>query len=105
VVEQCSKEGFYGDVSAQLEAKEGCDVYGSLTVDKIPGNLHLAPGHAVQHAAAHVSDVVAFTVSTFNVSHTVKKLVFGEPYPVSVWVVGGGEGGGAVTPSTRRRNA
>ena len=28
----------------QLEAKEGCNVYGHMEVPKVAGNIHFAPG-------------------------------------------------------------
>jgi len=78
-IEQCSREGFYGDVTAQLAAREGCNVYGHLLVPKVPGNVHFAPGHGLQHAYAHTHDLVAFTHGSFNISHRVNALSFG-PY-------------------------
>ena len=36
-VEQCAREGFYGDVSEQLKAAEGCNLYGYLEAPKVDG--------------------------------------------------------------------
>lgn len=80
-VEQCNREGFYGDISSQLENGEGCNVYGHLEVPKVPGTFHFAPGHGMQHAYSHVHDLVSFTYSSFNVSHAVNFLSFGPYYP------------------------
>lgn len=80
-VEQCKSEGFYGDVNAQVAAKEGCNVYGHLEVPKVPGNLHFAPSHSVQHAYTQVQDLLAFTLNNFNISHRVNMLSFGPYYP------------------------
>lgn len=46
-VEQCEREGFAGDVTSQLTAGEGCNVYGHLEVPKVAGNVHFAPGHGM----------------------------------------------------------
>jgi endoplasmic reticulum-Golgi intermediate compartment protein 3 len=81
-VEQCKREGFFGDITAQATAKEGCNVYGHLEVPKVPGNLHFAPSHSVQHAYSQVQDLMAFTLSTFNISHRINSLSFGPYYPV-----------------------
>lgn len=80
-VEQCKKEGFYGDVSAQLLGREGCDVFGHVEVPKVAGNVHFAPGHGMQHAYAHVHDLLSFTLQSFNISHTVRSLSFGAYVP------------------------
>jgi len=81
-VEQCKREGFFGDVSAQVSAREGCNVYGHLEVPKVPGNLHFAPAHSVQHAYGQISDLMAFTLNTFNISHRINALSFGPYYSV-----------------------
>lgn len=38
---------------------------------------------ALQHAYAHVHDLVSFTHSAFNISHTINSLSFGDYFPVS----------------------
>jgi hypothetical protein len=84
-VEQCKREGFAGDLAAQAEAHEGCNVYGHLEVPKVPGNLHFAPSHALthpQHDGQHAQEPVPFTLAAFNVSHRVNSLSFGPYYPV-----------------------
>ncbi len=75
-VEQCEREGFAGDVSRQLEAHEGCNVYGHLDVPKVAGNVHFAPGQGLggQHAA--------MAPGAFNISHVVHSLSFGDYFPV-----------------------
>ena len=55
-----------------------------MEVPKVQGNMHFAPGHGVQHAFAHVHDVVAFAQSAFNISHVVNSLSFGEYFPVRI---------------------
>jgi endoplasmic reticulum-Golgi intermediate compartment protein 3 len=57
-------------------------VYGHLEVPKVAGNVHFAPGHGVQHAYAHVHDLVSFTHSAFNISHVINSLSFGDYFPV-----------------------
>ena len=104
-VAQCEKEGFYGDVSAQMAAGEGCNLYGFLEVPLVPGNFHFAPGHAMQHAYNHVHDLVQFAHEAFNASHTVNSVAFtaageaAEPAAGSAGAAGasaGAAGGGSV---------
>jgi hypothetical protein len=78
-VTQCEQEGFYGDVTAQLGAREGCNAYGSLEVPKVPGSFHFGPSQSMQNTYQHVSDLIAFTYGAFNISHRVNALSFG-PY-------------------------
>ena len=84
-VSQCESEGFYGDVTAQMDRLEGCNVYGSLLVPKVPGSFHFGPSSEMQQAYQSVTDVIGFTFGAFNVSHKVNVLSFG-PY-----VPGGGK--------------
>ena len=99
-VAQCEKEGFYGDVSAQMAAAEGCNLYGFLEVPLVPGNFHFAPGHAMQHAYNHVHDLVQFAHEAFNSSHTVNSIAFTaageEPHAPAAGAAAAaaGEGGG-----------
>ena len=78
-VTQCEQEGFYGDVTTQLGAREGCNAYGSLEVPKVPGSFHFGPSQSMQNTYQHVSDLIAFTYGAFNISHRVNALSFG-PY-------------------------
>jgi hypothetical protein len=80
-VEQCAREGFYGDVSEQLKAAEGCNLYGYLEAPKVNGNFHFAPGHGLQHAYSHVHDLVSFAFDSFNITHRMNALSFGVYYP------------------------
>jgi hypothetical protein len=68
-VTQCEQEGFYGDVSAQLGAREGCNAYGSLEVPKVPGSFHFGPGPSLQYSYQTINDLVAFAYNSFNVTH------------------------------------
>lgn len=78
-VEQCKREG-YAEKLLETDG-EGCNIYGALLVNKVAGNFHLAPGRSFQQGAAHVHDLTPFTGRTFDLTHTVHSLSFGEPYP------------------------
>ncbi|KAI3996392.1 hypothetical protein MKX01_026860 [Papaver californicum] len=50
-------------------------------VNKVAGNFHFAPGKSFQQANVHVHDVTAFQKDSFNISHKINKLSFGESFP------------------------
>jgi len=78
-IEQCAREGW----SEKLEAQkgEGCQVYGQLSVNKVAGNFHFAPGKSFQQQHMHVHDLQPFKQGLFNVSHSITKLSFGTEFP------------------------
>lgn len=69
------KGGFLNKIKD--EAGEGCNIYGSLEVNKVAGNFHFAPGKSFQYSGMHVHDLMAFQTENINVSHTIHKLAFG----------------------------
>jgi hypothetical protein len=98
-MEQCAREGLYGDLSLQIGDEEGCNIYDYLEVPKVPGNVHFGPSQALTSAnvalpgasnavalpggAAQRSshDMLAYTHEHFNVSHVVNSLSFGPYFP------------------------
>ncbi|KAF9610339.1 hypothetical protein IFM89_022009 [Coptis chinensis] len=65
----CKREGFLQKIKD--EVGEGCNVYGSLEVNKVAGNFHFAPGKSFQQSGVHVHDLLAFQQDSFNVVPTV----------------------------------
>jgi endoplasmic reticulum-Golgi intermediate compartment protein 3 len=80
-VSQCLQEGFSGDVKSQLEANEGCNVFGFLEVPKVNGNFHFGPGHGIQHSFGDSGELIDFTYKKFNISHKINTLSFGAYAP------------------------
>lgn len=80
--DQCKREGFVQRIKD--EEGEGCSIYGFLEVNKVGGNFHFAPGKSFQQSNMHVHDVLAFHKDSFNMSHTIHKLAFGEYFPTVV---------------------
>lgn len=64
-----------------LERHEGCRVSGQLSVNKVAGNFHFAPGHGFQNSHMHTHDLSAFRAGVFNVTHTIEHLSFGTDFP------------------------
>lgn len=71
--------------SKEMEG-EGCNVHGKVALSSGGGNLHLAPGHDLENFGEEqvfdsLQDFINQSFETFNVSHTVNKLRFGDEYP------------------------
>ncbi|CAE1330597.1 ERGIC3 [Acanthosepion pharaonis] len=78
-VEQCKREGW--DEKLKKQMNEGCQLFGTLEVNKVAGNFHFAPGKSFNQHHAHVHDLQSLGSQKFNISHKVKTLSFGDPYP------------------------
>lgn len=78
-MDQCKREGWLQKIKD--EEGEGCNVYGSLEVNKVAGNFHFAPGKSFQQSNMHVHDFLAFQKESFNVSHRINELSFGPHFP------------------------
>ncbi|KAK9478778.1 endoplasmic reticulum vesicle transporter-domain-containing protein [Lipomyces japonicus] len=80
-MEQCEREN-YPQRLKEVE-NEGCNVAGSLSVNKVVGNFHFAPGKSHTTPSMHVHDLnvyeTADVVHTF--SHRIHHLSFGQPHP------------------------
>jgi len=78
-IDQCEKEGFHNEIKEQ--EGEGCHVWGTLSVNKVAGNFHFAPGKSFQQGHMHVHDLLPFGTDKFDLSHTIHKLSFGQAFP------------------------
>ncbi|GKC08166.1 endoplasmic reticulum-Golgi intermediate compartment protein 3-like protein [Tanacetum coccineum] len=77
-IDQCKREGFVQRIKA--EEGEGCNLHGSLEVNKVAGNFHFVKSfHLANMHAHHESN--AFGDDSYNISHRINKLSFGDPYP------------------------
>ncbi|XAR62174.1 hypothetical protein NMG60_11016826 [Bertholletia excelsa] len=79
LIDQCKREGFLQRIKD--EEGEGCNIYGSLEVNKVAGNFHFAPGKSFHQSGVHVHDLLAFQRDSFNISHKINRLAFGEYFP------------------------
>ncbi|XP_022013047.1 endoplasmic reticulum-Golgi intermediate compartment protein 3 [Helianthus annuus] len=79
LIDQCKREGFLQRIKD--EDGEGCNIYGFLDVNKVAGNFHFAPGKSFQQANVHVHDLVTFHKDSFNISHKINRLAFGDHIP------------------------
>ncbi|CAO3613540.1 unnamed protein product [Mucor hiemalis] len=75
--EQCVREGWKEKTLAQ--AREGCNIHGTLEVNKIRGNFHFSAGKAFSHGGSHIHDMSSFinNQQNQNFNHRIKHLRFG----------------------------
>ncbi|CAD7696002.1 unnamed protein product [Ostreobium quekettii] len=78
-VEQCESEG--EEHRLREQQGEGCALWGSLSVNKVAGNFHFAPGRSYQRGSVHVHDLVPFQDKDIDFSHHIVSLSFGTVYP------------------------
>ncbi|KAL3814420.1 hypothetical protein ACJIZ3_015688 [Penstemon smallii] len=77
-IDQCKREGFVQKVKD--EEGEGCNIHGSLEVNKVAGSFHFAPGKSFQ-AFVNLLELFALQTESYNISHTINKLTFGDSIP------------------------
>lgn len=89
-ISQCKSEGFTQKLMDQ--SGEGCRIHGFLQVNKVQGNFHLAPGKSFQTDHMHVHDLAALSFAkSFDLSHKITHLSFGQDYPGIVNPLDGSE--------------
>ena len=78
-IEQCTREGYLDKIKEQ--ANQGCRIRGKVTVNKVAGNFHVAPGRSFQRGNAHVHDIQQYLEQGLDFSHHIEHLSFGEKIP------------------------
>ncbi|KAF9183631.1 Endoplasmic reticulum-Golgi intermediate compartment protein 3 [Haplosporangium sp. Z 767] len=94
-IEQCVREGYMEKMKEQ--ANQGCRLRGQLTVNKVAGNFHIAPGRSFQQGNMHLHDIQQYLENGLDFSHHIKHLSFGQKVPnvhnpLDDQVVNGAEG-------------
>ncbi|XP_073041506.1 uncharacterized protein [Primulina huaijiensis] len=79
LIDQCKREGFVDKVKE--EQGEGCNIHGSLEVNKVAGNFHFSPGKSFHQSNFQLLDLLAFQTENYNISHKINKLTFGDSIP------------------------
>lgn len=76
--EQCVEEKYVEHV--QENKNNGCQISGRLTVSKVIGNLHIAPGESFFMNGRHSHDLSAYFLPTlpYNFDHKFNKFSFGD---------------------------
>ncbi|CCG81010.1 Uncharacterized protein C24B11.08c [Taphrina deformans PYCC 5710] len=79
---QCKEEHYKEKLVEQ--SHEGCNIAGSLHVNKVIGNFHLAPGRSIQtqEGTVHVHDIQQFLMdpAKHSFAHQIHHLSFGPPF-------------------------
>ncbi|KAE8709826.1 Detected protein of confused Function [Hibiscus syriacus] len=79
LIDQCKREGFLQKVKDK--EGEGCNIYVSLEVNRVAGKFHFAPGKSFPQSNAHLLYFLAFQKDSFNLSHKINRLAFGDYCP------------------------
>ncbi|CAN0874949.1 Endoplasmic reticulum-Golgi intermediate compartment protein 3 [Linum grandiflorum] len=66
MIDQCKREGFIQQVNE--EVGEGCNIHGSLEVNKVAGNFHFIPGKSFHQSNMFLHDLLAIEKDSYNVS-------------------------------------
>ncbi|TYZ58277.1 hypothetical protein PybrP1_007521 [[Pythium] brassicae (nom. inval.)] len=77
--EQCLRESVAEEQLAQ--DGEGCRFRGSMLVNRVAGNFHVALGRTFHREGRLVHQFHPGQEFTFNASHVIHSLTFGEPFP------------------------
>nr|TKV96400.1 hypothetical protein SEVIR_9G426000v2 [Setaria viridis] len=78
-IDQCKREGFVQRLKD--EQGEGCNIHGFVNVNKVAGNFHFAPGKSLDQSFNFLQDLLNLQPETYNISHKINKLSFGEEFP------------------------
>lgn len=79
LIDQCAREGYVSKLKE--EEGEGCNIKGFVDVSKVAGNFHFAAGKNLYHSQSFFANMLDLQVTTYNISHKINKLSFGEDYP------------------------
>ena len=94
---QCAKERL--EQAKRLSSHEGCNLFATMKVKRVQGNIHFIPGKTFTHLGQHLHDIGGDDVQSLDISHTIHTLQFGESYkglsnPLDNTKQEGGAGGG-----------
>lgn len=83
-VEQCEREHYAERLDSIKD--EGCNIAGHLSVNKVIGNFHIAPGKSFSTSQMHVHDLNQYFASSkeHTFTHTIHSLSFGPELPSTV---------------------
>jgi hypothetical protein len=87
-------EAYYEKVKNSLKNKEGCNIKGFIVVHKVPGNFHIS-SHAYGSMLQRLASEGYFT---FDVSHRINHLSFGEDKDLKYIKKNFGENHGVLNP-------
>lgn len=77
--EQCIREGRDRIEPKLMKKGEGCNIQGSMTLNRVAGNFHIAMGEGIEREGRHIHSFVPEDTPNFNASHIIHHLSFGSP--------------------------
>ena len=78
--EQCLRDG-EDPYALAVDPGEGCRIKGTMGVNKVAGNFHIAHGESIVKDGRHIHQFLPAEAHTFNISHTIHSISFGQVYP------------------------
>lgn len=75
--EQCIREGRSQPQIKNVKLGEGCNIYGSVKINRVAGNFHFALGDGVERNGRHIHLFMPEDTDKFNTSHIIHELSFG----------------------------
>ncbi|EPS57385.1 hypothetical protein M569_17433, partial [Genlisea aurea] len=78
-IDQCKREGFVEKLKE--EKGEGCNIHGALEVNKVAGNFHFVTGKTLQSSGFNLLELLSLQDQSYNISHRINELSFGESIP------------------------
>jgi len=82
--EQCIREGRDKKEPKRMKKGEGCNLSGSMKLNRVAGNFHIAMGEGIERDGRHIHTFVPEDTPNFNASHIIHHLSFGNP-DVASW--------------------
>lgn len=79
--EQCIREGKDKKPIKRMTKGEGCHLEGTIKLNKVAGNFHIAMGEAHDIQGHHIHQFMPDDAINFNSSHIIHELSFGKQYP------------------------
>lgn len=83
-VPQCQREGVTTLTPGEYDPDRGCNIHGFIEISKVAGRIHITPGHSFQFHGRTLHDMSALRNHQLDLSHKIKKMSFGDPYPGQV---------------------
>uniref|UniRef100_H3D1F1 Endoplasmic reticulum-Golgi intermediate compartment protein n=2 Tax=Tetraodon nigroviridis TaxID=99883 RepID=H3D1F1_TETNG len=66
---------------AAVEPLNACRIHGHIYINKVAGNLHITVGKPIHHPQGHAHIAAFVSHDTYNFSHRIDRLSFGEELP------------------------
>lgn len=83
-IPQCAREGVTTLTPGKFDPDHGCNIHGHIEISKVAGRIHITPGHSFEFHGRTLHDLSALRNHQLDLSHRIKRLSFGEPYPGQV---------------------